>query len=273
MKSQPLIFPRRILAIVAHPDDETMLAGGTLALLAQAGAEVHYLCATRGEGGEMGEPPLSDRPGLGALRTAEMRCAVQALGGASLAFMDYTDPLVGADNQLHPYTSDWGTLLDKLQGTIQALQPQAIITHGSNGEYGHPAHRLTHRAVREVLRRPDAGTPGPLLYTFSASFLGHPKPRLANQDDQAHLVLDIRPVLEQKTAAAWCHRSQHALFVRRASLQAGRPLSVPEVLMTVESLHRVFPPLRRGQPRDALASLLAPWQQASHQPTLGQESA
>ena len=44
-----------ILAFFAHPDDETMLCGGTLALLAQNGASVHYLCATRGEGGELGE--------------------------------------------------------------------------------------------------------------------------------------------------------------------------------------------------------------------------
>lgn len=45
-----------LLAFFAHPDDETMLIGGTLALLSQAGFDVHYLCATRGEGGELGEP-------------------------------------------------------------------------------------------------------------------------------------------------------------------------------------------------------------------------
>ena len=48
------ILMSKILTIIAHPDDETMLSGGTLALLARAGAEVHYLCATRGEGGEVG---------------------------------------------------------------------------------------------------------------------------------------------------------------------------------------------------------------------------
>ncbi len=47
-----------ILAFFAHPDDETMLCGGTLALLARAGARVHLLIATRGEGGENGEPPV-----------------------------------------------------------------------------------------------------------------------------------------------------------------------------------------------------------------------
>jgi len=46
------------LAVFAHPDDETMLCGGTLALLAKEGWKVHYLCATRGEGGEVGDPPV-----------------------------------------------------------------------------------------------------------------------------------------------------------------------------------------------------------------------
>lgn len=252
-------LPYRVLTIIAHPDDETMLSGGTLALLAQAGAQVHYLCATRGEGGEMGEPALSDRPGLGALRAKEMACAVKVLGGASLDFLGYQDPLVGADNQLHPYTSDWEDLLARLRAIFQALNPQAIITHGSNGEYGHPAHQLTHQAVRQALKSLDAPPHRPVLYTFSASFPGHPRPRLANQDDPAHLVLDISTVLERKVAAALCHRSQHALFVRRASLKAGRQLSIPEVIMPVESLHRVYPVLRRGQPRDALAQLLTPW--------------
>ena len=91
---------------------------------------------------------------------------------------------------------------------------------------------------------------------------GHPRPRLANQDDPAHLVLDIRPVLAQKTAAALCHRSQHALFVRRSSKLAGRQLSVPEVLMTLEGLHRAYPPVPHDQPEDALFNLLQPWERA-----------
>jgi hypothetical protein len=55
-----------------------------------------------------------------------------------------------------------------------------------------------------------------------------------------------------------CHRTQHALFVRRASEEAGRQLSVPEVILPVESLHRVHPPAE-GQVDDALARILEPW--------------
>ena len=76
-----------VLAFFAHPDDETILFGGTLALLAQLGNQVHYVSATRGEGGEVGEPPLCLPAELGQVRAQEMACAVEALGGVSLNFM------------------------------------------------------------------------------------------------------------------------------------------------------------------------------------------
>ncbi len=253
-----------ILVFFAHPDDETILCGGTLALLARAGAEVHYLCATRGEGGELGEPPLCERAELGAVRAAELECAVEALGGASLTFLDYVDPVVGEDGKLHPYTTDLDALAAQLLAHIGRLNAAVVLTHGSDGEYGHPAHWVTHQAARRMI---DAlGDAAPLLYTFSASFPRHPRPRLANPDDPAHIVLDIAPAFEQKVAAARCHRTQNALFVRRSSQKAGRPLSIPEVLMKLEGLHRVHPPLTGDAPQDALAALLAPWSQpVSHE--------
>lgn len=67
-------------------------------------------------------------------------------------------------------------------------------------------------------------------------------PLLANKDAPAQMVIDTTAVLAEKTAAAMCHRSQHALFVRKHSEEQGRVLSVPEVIMIEESLHRVSPP-------------------------------
>jgi hypothetical protein len=97
-----------------------------------------------------------------------------------------------------------------------------------------------------------------LLYTVSATFLGHPRLRIANPDDPAHIVLDITPALDEKTQAAMCHRTQHALFVRQRSKDAGRQLSVPEVIQRMESLHRVLPPVN-GAVDDELARLLMPF--------------
>jgi hypothetical protein len=60
-----------------------------------------------------------------------------------------------------------------------------------------------------------------------------------------------------KTEAALCHRTQHALFVRRPSLDAGRPFTVAEIIVTQESIHRVYPPAPSGQPvNDPFAALL-----------------
>ncbi len=91
----------------------------------------------------------------------------------------------------------------------------------------------------------------PLLYTFAANFPEHPRPRLANADDPADLVLDVSPVLDKKEAAALCHKTQNPLFVRRRSQELGRPVTVREALLTVESLHRLF-----GAPDDGLMKVL-----------------
>ena len=245
-----------LLAFFAHPDDETMLAGGTLALLAQCGFQVHYLCATRGEGGELGEPPLCSRDELGQLREGELVCAVQKLGVRSLTFLGYADPVIGPGEELYAYTDNLTLLAGQVTASIRQFEAVALLTHGSNGEYGHPAHVLSYQAARVAVE--SLGEAAPLLYTVQGNFPAHPRPRLANKDDPAHLVIDILPALARKEAAALCHRSQHALFVRRASQEAGRQLSVPEVLMRLESLHRKFPPVN-GICQDLIAEALKPW--------------
>jgi LmbE family N-acetylglucosaminyl deacetylase len=245
-----------VLAFFAHPDDETMLVGGTLALLAMEGATVHYLCATRGEGGEVGDPPMCPVEHLGELRERELECAVQSLGGSSLSLLDYTDPRVGLEEELFAYTDNLTHLVGQVAANLRQFGTDVVITHGSNGEYGHPAHKLSNQAARLAVET--FGAQAPLLYTVSAFFTAHPRPRLANRDDPAHLVIDITPALERKIQAALCYRSQHALFVRRSSLEAGRQLSVPEVIMHLESLHRAHPPAN-DLPEDTLAVSLRPW--------------
>ncbi len=228
-----------ILAVFAHPDDETMLAGGTLAALAGCGHVVHVLLATRGEGGETGEPPLCSITDLGEVRSTEAACAAKTLGCQSLAFLNYVDPRIGPDDQLFPFDADFDTLTVEICTAIRLKEIAAVITHGSNGEYGHPAHLLLHRAVVSAVQ--SMGADQPYLYTVQAAFSGHPKPRIMNADDPAHFVLDVTPVLEPKIRAAECHATQHASFVRRPSQAAGRPMSVREVILNKESLRRLSP--------------------------------
>ncbi|NLG98250.1 MAG: PIG-L family deacetylase [Chloroflexi bacterium] len=247
--------PLEILAFFAHPDDETMLCGGTLALLAKNGANVHVLIATRGEGGELGEPPVTTREKLGRVREDELRCAVKALGASSLTLMDYLDPLVGPEDTLFAYTEELEQLTSQVVEAIRYRKADAVITHGADGEYGHPAHKITHQAASAAAIL--LGSEAPLLYTVQGTFDSHPFPFIANESTPAHLIIDVSSVLEQKTEAAMCHLTQHALFVRKRSEEEGRRLTVPEIIQPLESLHRVSPPVEAGEDvHDALADLL-----------------
>lgn len=228
-----------LLCIIAHPDDETMLCGGTLAALARRGLEVHVLCATRGEGGELGEPALCTRDALGRVREAEMRCACRALGVSQVSFLDYADPVVGPDNGLFPFTEDEDRLRDQLLELMRRLRPEVLFTHGRDGEYGHPAHKLLHRvtwAAFQQLRLADGGPSH--FYTIAAAVPGI-EDHLFNPSEPAHLVYELEgtPWLDIKEAAALCHATQHALFKRRKKAE-----TVREVLRRVESLHRYWPP-------------------------------
>lgn len=244
-----------LLAFFAHPDDETMLCGGTLALLARLGARVHIMVATRGEGGEMGEPEVCTRAELGQVRENELRCAAKALNAASLTLMDYRDPLIGPDDSLFSYTDDLDTVANQIAEAIRYRKAEVVFTHGINGEYGHPAHVFSHRAACQGVA--NLGAQAPLLYTVQGAFAGHPFPLLANADAPAHMIIDASAVAEQKTAAALCHCTQHALFVRRKSEEVGRQLTVPEVIVNLESLHRILPAVNgTGRIHDSLADLL-----------------
>jgi len=247
-----------VLAFFAHPDDETMLIGGTLAILAQDGARVHYACATRGEGGEVGVPPVCTPEELGDIREAELVCAVQALGGASLTFLGYVDPRVGPDNILFPFAENLTMIAGQIALSIRQFEPQVVITHGSQGEYGHPAHVMAHQAARIAVE--SFGEQALVLYTVEAMFPDHPRPRLANKDDPADLVIDITSGLARKEAAAMCHLTQHDLFMRKTAEDVGHPVTVAEVIqrVRVESLHRVLPPVG-GPLDDPLARALGPF--------------
>jgi LmbE family N-acetylglucosaminyl deacetylase len=248
------------LCLIAHPDDETMLCGGTLALLARRGVAVHVVCLTRGEGGELGEPPLCERQRLGEVREQELVCAVGKLGGRSLTFLGYVDPVVGPGDTLSAPEHDLTMLAGQVVSCLRQLAPEVVLAHGSAGEYGHPAHKLVHAAA--LTAAASIGEQSPVVYSFAASYPAHPYPRLANASDPADLVLDVSPALDAKEAAAQCHRSQHALFVRRRSEAAGRALSIREVLLAEEAVRRQWPVAAPPPGADPLPAWLAPWVKA-----------
>lgn len=238
---------RSVVCFFAHPDDETILAGGLICLLVQQQIPVHIVCATRGEGGELGEPPVvSDQAQLGQVREAELRCAARRLG-ATVSFLNYVDPVIGPDEVLYPFAADFDVLARQCADEARRHQASLVLTHGSDGEYGHPAHRLLNRAVLHGIRHL---LPDTLVYTVAALVPGI-EDRLWNQSEPAHLALDIRPWGETKIAAMECHVSQHALFKRRKKLR-----TVREALRTIESVRRQWPDTHGEPPQDAFARLL-----------------
>jgi hypothetical protein len=97
-----------------------------------------------------------------------------------------------------------------------------------------------------------------LWYTANAAYPEHPRPRLMNQDDPAHLVLDIAPLRDQKVQAVFCHKTQNAMFVRNSSKDAGRMLSIPEVILPTESFRRAHPPVPADErPEDEIMRALS----------------
>jgi LmbE family N-acetylglucosaminyl deacetylase len=123
----------RLLAIFAHPDDESLGAGSTLAKYAVEGVEVHLICATRGERGWTGTE--KDNPGLqelGRLREKELHAAAQALGIKQVYFLDYLD----GDLDMAPQFE----AIDKIAALIREIRPQVILSFGPDGIYGHPDH-------------------------------------------------------------------------------------------------------------------------------------
>lgn len=123
----------RLMCVLAHPDDESLGMGGTLAKYAREGIQTHLVTATRGERGRFGDAPV--RPELrvvGETREAELRAAAKELGIRSVDFLDYID---GDLDRVNP-----GEVQAKIAGHIRRIRPHVVATFGPEGAYGHPDH-------------------------------------------------------------------------------------------------------------------------------------
>lgn len=123
----------RLLAVFAHPDDESMGMGGTLAKYSAEGVETHLVCASRGERGWFG--PEEQDPGperLGQIRTRELEEAVRQLGVKSLHFLGYVD---GEVDEANPAEA-----VGRIAAHIRRIRPQVVVTFPPDGNYGHPDH-------------------------------------------------------------------------------------------------------------------------------------
>jgi LmbE family N-acetylglucosaminyl deacetylase len=123
----------RLLCVLAHPDDESLGFGGTLARYAAEGVDTYIITATRGEYGWLGEP--GEYPGpqaLGFIRESELMRAGEVLGLRGVEFLDYIDGLLDQ--------ADQDEAIAQIAAGIRRVRPHVVLTFDPFGLYGHPDH-------------------------------------------------------------------------------------------------------------------------------------
>ncbi len=270
-----------LLAVLAHPDDETFGLGGTLALYAKRGVKVHLVCATRGEVGTVAPEFMEGYSSIADLRVDELLCAAELLGLEKVHFLDYRDSgMVGTEDNEHPEAlaqAPQDKVVAALVGFIRRLRPEVVLTFDPVGGYGHPDHVAIHNATVKAYEAaadpqqfPDEGTtfePQKLYFaTFSFRFV---KPvlallRLAGRDPRkwgrnkdidltevfktrfpVNARVNYRKVSSIKEEAMSCHASQLDPGFSSQGL-AGALLRLLRS-GTVETFMRSDPPVTNGR--------------------------
>ncbi|MDP2660364.1 MAG: PIG-L deacetylase family protein, partial [Dehalococcoidia bacterium] len=206
---------RTLLAVFAHPDDESYGPGGVLARYAAEGVEVHLVTATRGEEGTLGDPPLCTSEELGRVREGELRCACQVLGIGDLRLLGYRD---GALDRQDP-----DEIEEKIVRAIRELRPQVVLTFPPDGITGHPDHITVHQCTVRAFEHAGDGTFFPHhiaqgLKPYRPAklyFDALPSERvrtlgldLTSHDEHITTVIDVAGYIDAKMSAIRCHRTQ-----------------------------------------------------------------
>jgi len=263
---------KTLLAVLAHPDDESFGLGGTLALYARRGCDTYLVCATRGEVGDVDD--LGGHASIAELRESELRCAAEHLGLKGVFFLGYRDSgMPGSADNKHP-EAQVAHLVEEVAGRvvkyIRELKPDIVLTFDPIGGYKHPDHIHIHQATALAFEKaddasfhPEAGSPfKPRALYFQVFPRGFLKwatrlmplfgkdpakfgrngdinlKELAEVDFPVHVRLDIREVAEIKREAGACHASQGGVGMRRGLMGF-----VTKVFGEHEDYMRAYPPV------------------------------
>jgi LmbE family N-acetylglucosaminyl deacetylase len=249
-----------VLAVFAHPDDESLLAGGALAACAAAGRRVAIVSMTRGERGPTELPELAGRQALGEARAVELLAAADALGASSAECLEYPDgELADADE---------GQVGPALARLLEHERPELVISFSEEGLYSHPDHLAASRFLETALELlgPDApewlygatwpeGHAGRLVSAARARGLpadlwGIEPDAFGAPADSITTSLDVRPFLTAKLAALGAYASQ----IGPSHLLGGLPDDLAEEFLGREYFVRIRPETSR---RDLLAEVLS----------------
>jgi LmbE family N-acetylglucosaminyl deacetylase len=268
------------MAVLAHPDDECLGVGGTLAKYASEGADVFLLTATRGENGRYhGSRPGDDQhpgpTGLARIREAELRAAGAVLGLGEVSLLDYRDQ--------HLDRADPCEAIRAVVRHIRRIKPDVIVTFAPDGAYGHPDHiAISQFTTAAIVAAADSAFPGngnqaeqphavsKLYYiawpesawkAYQAAFRelvttvdGVRRQAVPWPDWAITTVVDTRIYSSTVWQAVSCHESQVAAYERLKHLSADDH----EALWGRQSFYRVFSTVNggRAQETDLLEGIL-----------------
>lgn len=268
---------KKLLAILAHPDDESFGTGGTLAKYAREGVEVHVCIATDGAAGSVEAEFADIREDLVAVRAKELETAVSALG-VTLHQLGYRDSgYINDPANNHPdafIQCDLDEAICKVVKLIREIKPQVVITHDETGGYFHPDHiqcwRITTPAfysAGDPTQYPELGLephqPERLYYSaFSNRWLklfitlarlrrqdptkmGRNKDidftKLGMEDSKIHARINFRTYWDIKREASAAHASQGG-----GNMARRLPIWLQKRLLSTESFMREYPKVPMG---------------------------
>jgi LmbE family N-acetylglucosaminyl deacetylase len=252
----------KLMAVLAHPDDESLGTGGSLAKYSSEGVETYVVTATRGERGRYHDGTENPGPeAMGQIREQELLGAADALGVSEVSFLDYMD----ADLD----QADPNEAIGKIVRHLRRVRPQVVLTFDQAGAYGHPDHIAICQfttaatvAAADSTYLPGEGAPHAIskLYYFCwaepqwAAYQAAFKKLTATVDGVERQVtpwpdwaittrIDTRKWWPQVWKAVSCHTSQVSAYEKLKDL----PPELHEGLWGFQTFYRVFSTVNGGR--------------------------
>ena len=231
---------RTLLLVHAHPDDESILTGGVIALAHRDGHRVVLVTATQGEDGDRPDAAVL---ALGELRRHELEAACVILGVDRLELLGYRgsefEPDGAAPEPDALRSASVSEVAARVVAVLRAERPDVVVTYGPDGTYGHPDHVMVHRATvaavgmladegwvpsKLYLHAVPTGLVATVLQAAQAADIELPETVTRTHgtpEGEITTIVDVSTVLDQKLAAAVEHRSQMQVGLPLAAMAAG----------------------------------------------------
>lgn len=207
----------KALFVFAHPDDESFAAGGTIASFVKKGFSVMLVTATRGEAGQLGDPPVCTQQELPKVREQELRAAAKILGISRIYFLDFIDGTLHKDSL--------PALKSKVQKVLRQEKPDIVVTFDKGGITNHPDHIAVSRATTSAFKEyMNTSSKRAQLYhtVLPQSYADKLKKEgldnvtfgdlRATPDEAITLTINVSDFYSKKVEAFRCHRSQNRDF-------------------------------------------------------------